>query len=640
MTKKQRANSIELDTFTAQSEPPTPEKHVAFRDGFHQRRPSRINSLGEEFSSRRRRKRSVASVYLRDGQIHSVWKPKKSSVVSPTTPKPPPSKFADVVNEVMRQGKLNLRERQRQLFSRVTATQAVLKEQNEELAAVAELTEEEEEEEKENGVRSTGEGVCTATTTKKKWQKLIKTVIDENKDEDKSKKKRNKKRSTVYFHEVVTNKLASMEPTAARGLHSISEQGGISQLPSVSASPKKVRRKTSMARRRQDAATPSGAIPFTEWKNHYYERQRLTRDLKHVKSDYNLKARAYTPYGIPRMSSDNNLSLLPAHRRSSIATPTELEERSKSVSQFRHQNVHRRISSPDGLNYTDQGELSDTSVALDDLLSPLSSRSVSPSVFSDEEERRSKLHSRTPQPTKSHQPLLKLDSEETRILGNPSNMTKRRRGEYRQAHQNPVFSSEESQPDSVRPLNSTSEYGMSHGQKRRPTHVSLSLPGSPRGTPSPRPTTPQSSLTTSSHAMSPSGGHRRVRREGVLPSPANFNERISHVQARHEHSLPHLPEFNEEEESPYHSTSPDMASRQNPHEDLQLSSIPSILNPSTPEPHLAQGDSLRISTPSPPPSAVSPGPPTNILQPPGGRRVSRHTPLHVALDITGTQTTV
>ena len=51
----------------------------------------------------------------------------------------------------MRQhGKENLRERQRKLLSRVTATQQVLKEQNEELAAVAELTDEDEEEEEKD----------------------------------------------------------------------------------------------------------------------------------------------------------------------------------------------------------------------------------------------------------------------------------------------------------------------------------------------------------------------------------------------------------------------------------------------------------------------------------------------------------
>ena len=620
------------------------------------------------------------SVYLRDGAIHSVWKPpKNSSAPSPKTPTPPPSNFADVVHEVMRQNKLNLRERQRQLFSRVTATQAVLKEANEELAAVRELTEEEEEEDEKEGTgEKTGGGIeYKDAQGKKMWQQAFKTIMDEKKKNsdvaEKKNQKRIRKRSTIHFHEVVTNKLASMDCPGAGGLPSISEQGEGRQLPQL-PSPQRARRKMSLPHRRVDAATPSGAIPFTEWKNQFHERQRLTRKggIKHFKSDYNLKAQATKQHSIPRMSSENDLSL-PTHRRSTISSPTDFEPRSKSVAQYRDRRV-RRSSSPEILAYGDHGEMSDTSVALDDMLSPLSSRSVSPAVFSDEEER-SKVRSKMPQPTTPyHVPLVKLDSEETRLLSRPSNMRKRKHNHvhYRPMFQPPVHSGND--------IIDQSDHRMgvqSQNQKQRPKRVSLSvpssprgvpsfrpttpqsnlpspprgvplprpttpqsnlpdslrgvpsprpttpqsnLPDSPRGVPSPRPTTPQSNLPSLSHGAAV--GHRKVRRESVLHSPTSLNDRISQKQSK----ISRMPE------APYHrATTPEGGFNRNrrKHPSLRRSSTPDILNPVSPQTPTILGG-REISTLSPPP--LSPFPDRS-----GGHH---HTPLHVPENTYGLQTTV
>ena len=589
-----------------------------------------MNSLGEGMNRHsRRRKKSVRSVYLRDGDVHAVWKPSKPSVSSPTIPTPPPARFVDVVHEVMRQhGKENLRERQRKLLSRVTATQQVLKEQNEELAAVAELTEEdEEEEEKDVAPRSVSAPGQRDTPGRKMWQHLIKSVIDKKKQTEKD-KKRNRKRSTVHFHEVVANRMASMDPAGAGGLPSISEQN-VNGVPQVitPVSPQKPRRKTSVPWRRQDAVTPSGAIPFTEWKNHFYERQKLTRNNT-FKSDYNLKAQAAQPYGrgLPRINSDNHLTFPVHDRRVSVASGEDLEPRSKSVSQYRRTHTKlRRSSSPDVLDYNDyddRGEMSDTSVALDDMFSPLSSRSVSPSVFSDEEEqRRSKLQSRTPTVTsRSHKPLVQLDSEEMRVVGNPSNLHKRTRNHYRQQHQIPTHTG-----DDIIEIDHPGVTQPSHVTRRRPKRVSISLPTSPRGTPSPRPSTPQSHLTTA-RVGSPTGNPRIL--QGTIASPSILSDRITREERRRE-SLPHLAELDEEEQliPQRRAATPDSSLYHAPLQNRR-SSTPTILNPGPPPaPSAGYGD-RKMLTPSPPP------PVTLLLgsknEHPRGRAPGdgRHIPLH------------
>ena len=592
-----------------------------------------MNSLGEGINRHcRRRKKSVRSVYLRDGETHTVWKP---SAPSPVTPTAPPSHFADVVHEMMRQnGKMNLRERQRQLLSRVTATRQVLKEQNEELAAVAELTEEEGDEDKEGQQRSVSAPGQRDTPGRKMWQHLIKSVIDGKKESERD-RKRNRKRSTVHFHEVVTNKVASMEPVVPRGstLPSVSEQGEMGN-GNIPVTPRRANRKTSViSRGRLDTVTPSGAIPFTEWKTQFYERQRIGRQesMKRFKSDYNLKARADSR--LQRINSDNNLTL-PVHRRVSVASGEDLEPRSKSVSQYRQMHARlRRSSSPDVLDYSDyedHGEISDTSVPLDDMLSPLSSRSVSPSVFSDEEEqRRSKMHSRTPTAARAHQPLMKLDSEEARVVGNPSNMHKRLRGHHhRHQYQDNTRRGDEIieiEPPARADQSNHPDHVTRPDSKRRPKRVSISLPTSPRGTPSPRPTTPQSNLT-STRVTSPTRG---IRRDSVLPAPSILNDRITREQRRRE-SLPHLLELAEEEYQPQphrRAATPDSQPLHRPlNQSLRRSSTPTLWNSGPPPAPSSVYGGRGILAPSPPPLVPLLSGADN--EPPRGRAEGQYPQLH------------
>ena len=572
----------------------------------------------------------MRSVYLRDGEIHSVWKPsRQNSLTKPTTPSPTPQSLAEVVQAVMKQ-KHDLRERQRKLFSRVTATQAVLKEQNEELATVEEATDDEDEEQTEEGRAS--DEARTDTPRKKMWQQAIKTVIDDNKDDQKEhrkKSRRDRKRSTVHFHEVVTSKLASMDSTGSRGYQSVSDQSGVSPAPT---SPQKVKRNPSVSRsKRQGATTPGGAIPFTEWKSQYYQKQLLTRQeaMKHFRSDYGMKPPPFEQYNLPRISSENNVNFPSGHRRSSVPCVEELEPRSKSVSQFH--NVRRRTSSPDILDYDDHADMSDASVALDDMFSPLSSRSVSPSVFSDEEERRSKMHSRTPVQsegkdlkTKSHPALMKLDSVETRILSNPSNLKKRqRRNHLQQMHQTTTNNSDDIIEVDTMPAQPhaypTSPYE-SHGPKvtqpkQRPKHVSISLPTSPRSTPAPssQPTSPGHSkapkLSVSREASPGTTLHGSQQRDKLVFTPDDMNTRISQEQSRRE-SLQHLALLPEQ----YREQS------MSPEDRTRRSSTPNILNPSSSVGSLPK--SRRISTPTPPPYV--PLLETNSHQPTRGQGQRRH----------------
>ena len=87
-------------------------------------------------------------------------------------------------------------------------------------------------------------------------------------------------------------------------------------------------------------------------------------------------------------------------------------------------------------------------------------------------------------------------------------------------------------------------------KRRRPKKVSISLPSSPRGTPSPRPPTPESNLPSSSHLVSSSVDLRTKKgsrhESTVITSPSALNDRITREQARRG-STPHIPKCIREE---------------------------------------------------------------------------------------------
>ena len=636
--------NFEMDVFSG-SEPQTPThgKHVMFEEGLHQ--TSRMDHYSHRRSRRARRKKSTRSVYLHDGETHAVWKPgtKQSSVRSnPATPSPPPSSLADVVQMLMKQ-KHDLRERQRKLFSRVTATQAVLKEQNEELATVAEVTEEEEEEDEKKGTGS-DDAARSDTPSKKMWRKAYNTIIDSNKGADSHKKRKERKRSTVLFHNVVSNKMATMDPqpgATGNRFHSTSDNGGGSPPPISPKVAPKFKRNASLSHiRRAGAVTPSGAIPFTQWKSQYFERQRLTRQeaMKHFQSNYNINPQ-YGEHSLPRYRSDDNIHL-PGRRASSIHRVDDLEPpRSKSVSQSRYL---RRCSSPDILGLDDRDELSDASVPLDDILSPsaISSRSNSPAVFSDEEERRSKMRTRTPLGqggAKAHAkaPLTKQDSAELHSPGPLTNIKKRaqRRNQNRQMYTDSVIEAD-IEADNVPPHPSGPKPKEAHPpvRPRRPKRVSLSLPTSPRATPSPRPLSPILSLgSPQSPSPRPSPAQFRRRKEAIgMSSPVDLNERISREQWRRD-SLQHISPMISPENNTTggnieraHSVSPDSAPPYSQYSRAmhRRSSSPLAMD------YTAQLlRDRRLSSPSPTPLVQNPPSGADISQaPPQGGHVNYNRP--------------
>ena len=540
--------SIEMENF-AVSAPQSPthgQKHVMFEDAINQ------SSGGNNFRSvrgrRTQRKRATRSVYLRDGEIHSVWKPSNrqaaSSNVLVTSPSPPPgSSFADVVQAAMK--KHDLLERQRKLFSRVTATQAVLREQNEELAIVDEDEEEDEDEDKRHEKPAISTDIRMDTPTRRKWRKAIKSVMDDNKDTDSITKRRERKRSTLHFHKVVTNKMASMDNQSgnATRFRSTSDNGGASPSPiSPKGAQKPNQRKASLPRaRRAGAITPSGAIPFTQWKTQYYQRQRLGRQdaMRHCHTDYNLIPRVSH---LSRIYSDDNIHI-PGRRISSINRADDMEPRSKSVSQTHY---GRRRSSPEILL---EDDLSDTSMPLDDILSPISSRSISPAVFSDEEERRSKLMMRTPveggqedMKVNPNPPAASPLRKHTTTPSSPAPLRNvKKRIPLHQIHRKLTVIEADSEPemDTVEFITPRGKnFGVSprapqmqsrvQGTCRRPKRVSLSLPTSPRETPSPQPTSP----VLSPYDPPSRQGTPQHQAEMTITSPTALNERISQEQSR------------------------------------------------------------------------------------------------------------
>ena len=514
---------IELESYAA-SEPPTPQERKSGKAVF-EGAMSRPLHYGRD--RRIRRKREVRSVYLRDGETHNVWKPNaKHASRIPSTPSPPPPALADVVQAVMKQNR-DLIERQRKLFSRVTATQAVLKEQNEELATVAEMTEESEDE-KEAAHGEASEENRQSTPSKKMWRQAIKSIIDENKVSDSKVKKRDRKRSTVHFHEVVTNKMVSMGSSASSRFHSTtSDQSDPSPAP---ISPK-VRRHMSLSHSKRTGAVTPGAIPFTEWKSQFYQRQKLVRQsaLRHYQSEHDITPPLY--HDFPRMSSEYNLQLK-ERRASSVHSMHDVEPRSKSCSQYH--NMCRRSSSPEILDY-EQDNMSDGSVALDEVLSPFSSRSVSPAVFSDEEERQSKHHRRTPlsdrpgQAKFHHSQSVEEDSsgQVINLRKNPAKQNKKHREVFVYDDGHPKAATPDGMQSSSRP-------------NSRPHRISFSLPSSPRSTPTPSPSPypPPSKLTLGprlsiSPGVSPTPSQPR-RKESLVPTAKDINDRISREQCRRE----------------------------------------------------------------------------------------------------------
>ena len=159
-------------------------------------------------------------------------------------------------------------------------------------------------------------------------------------------------------------------------------------------------------------------------------------------------------------------------------------------------------------------------------------------------------------------------------------------------------------------------------KRRRPKKVSISFPSSPRGTPSPRPPTPESNLPSSSRVVSsPVDLHTKkgARREStVITSPSALNDRITREQVRRG-STPHIPkcigeegEYDDQLSSPrVRAATPDGSYYHPPLARAERrSSTPIILDSEPCGPRIQSRNPLQRAS-SPPPSQQN----INILDP-------------------------
>ena len=135
---------------------------------------------------------SRKSLYLFEGQEHTVWKPTKET-----------KGFSDIVLQVI-QNKKDLLERQQKLDNRIQATRQLLKEQREELVNL------------EDSVSSPSPPPPPKGRT---WSGAISKVVKENNEQRKvSSERRQTKRQllrnkSLHFHDAVTKYVTMMSPT-------------------------------------------------------------------------------------------------------------------------------------------------------------------------------------------------------------------------------------------------------------------------------------------------------------------------------------------------------------------------------------------------------------------------------------------
>ena len=138
------------------------------------------------------------ALYLDEGQVHTVWKPKR---------------FARKVHVAigvrtsileMEKHRLDLHERQQKLLSRVQATREVLKVQREELANL-----EPDQVDGDEWILNGQTAGRKTATERRKWREVIARVMDEN-DKLTRRERRNRKKRSMYFHNTVSLYVAAM----------------------------------------------------------------------------------------------------------------------------------------------------------------------------------------------------------------------------------------------------------------------------------------------------------------------------------------------------------------------------------------------------------------------------------------------
>ena len=196
-------------------------RRVRIRDS--EERPKRLGLQGG-------RDKPIKSLYLKEGESHQVWKP--------TFGKKAPQ-LARVVTEMLKsQGKgLELRRRQQTLFHRVQATQAVLREQNEELISTEE--------------------------NEPQQQKKHISLKEASKRISKNLKQKKQNESPVHFQDIVSQYLAKMR----------SENRTTGE--SATGTPTDAERHTKGSTK-QERSPVTGALPIQKWKALVREQRRQT----------------------------------------------------------------------------------------------------------------------------------------------------------------------------------------------------------------------------------------------------------------------------------------------------------------------------------------------------------------------------
>ena len=201
-------------------------------------------------SEKTKKRKGVRSLYLHDGEAHTVWKPIQLSETTPST------KFFNVVREAMAR-KNELYERQKNLESRIQATRNVLKMKKDELVTIVE------EEVEEEGNVTEQEGLNTSHTSTEIKQKSQQATTKEEEELDSKIPKRMRKMSLfpLQIHNMVSQYAAQSPHASPFQLPPFVEaQDGDKNQENVTWR-KKVRRVSSVAtvskrKRNADTVTP------------------------------------------------------------------------------------------------------------------------------------------------------------------------------------------------------------------------------------------------------------------------------------------------------------------------------------------------------------------------------------------------
>ena len=157
-----------------------------------------------------RRRQRIQSIGLRPGRIHSIWKPKQRSATDPLE--------LDEVQAKPIQRKETLYDRQWKVLARIQITQQVLKTQQKELAATHSERGEEVGERREDGRRkksTTSSSSSLPVQPGLKWQRAIKTMIEEKSNKD---KKKDVAILSRRFHNLVSQQVAAMSKSSQKTL--------------------------------------------------------------------------------------------------------------------------------------------------------------------------------------------------------------------------------------------------------------------------------------------------------------------------------------------------------------------------------------------------------------------------------------